>query len=63
MSLTILILKLQLQFFAHKMGQGSTKNGRDSIGRRLGQKLSDGQSDKSDNSIEIDDEFSMEEEY
>ncbi len=28
---------------AHKKGVGSTKNGRDSIGRRLGQKLSDGQ--------------------
>ncbi len=28
---------------AHKKGVGSTKNGRDSAGRRLGQKLSDGQ--------------------
>lgn len=34
---------LNLQFFAHKKGVGSTKNGRDSAGRRLGQKLSDGQ--------------------
>ncbi|WP_448807436.1 50S ribosomal protein L27 [Aminobacterium colombiense] len=25
-----------LQFFAHKKGQGSTTNGRDSIGKRLG---------------------------
>jgi large subunit ribosomal protein L27 len=32
-----------LQFFASKKGVGSTKNGRDSIGRRLGAKLSDGQ--------------------
>ena len=31
---------------AHKKGVGSTKNGRDSAGRRLGQKLSDGQSAK-----------------
>ncbi len=28
---------------AHKKGVGSTKNGRDSAGRRLGQKISDGQ--------------------
>lgn len=35
--------KLNLQLFAHKKGVGSTKNGRDSAGRRLGQKLSDGQ--------------------
>ena len=28
---------------AHKKGQGSTRNGRDSIGRRLGIKSSDGQ--------------------
>ncbi len=34
---------LNIQFFAHKKGVGSTKNGRDSVGRRLGQKLSDGQ--------------------
>ncbi len=38
--------KLNLQLFAHKKGVGSTKNGRDSAGRRLGQKLSDGQSTK-----------------
>ncbi len=31
---------------AHKKGVGSTKNGRDSAGRRLGQKLSDGQACK-----------------
>ncbi len=29
---------------AHKKGVGSTKNGRDSESKRLGQKLSDGQS-------------------
>ncbi len=34
---------LNIQFFAHKKGVGSSKNGRDSAGRRLGQKLSDGQ--------------------
>lgn len=28
---------------AHKKGMGSTRNGRDSIGRRLGLKKSDGQ--------------------
>ena len=35
--------KLDIQFFASKKGVGSTKNGRDSAGRRLGAKLSDGQ--------------------
>ncbi len=34
---------LDLQRFAHKKGQGSTQNGRDSAGRRLGAKASDGQ--------------------
>ena len=28
---------------AHKKGQGSTRNGRDSIGKRLGLKKGDGQ--------------------
>ena len=37
------MLKIGFQFFAHKKGGGSTKNGRDSAGRRLGAKLSDGQ--------------------
>lgn len=32
-----------LECFASKKGVGSTKNGRDSAGRRLGAKLSDGQ--------------------
>ncbi|NOQ50116.1 MAG: 50S ribosomal protein L27 [Mycoplasmataceae bacterium] len=34
---------LDIQFFAHKKGVGSSKNGRDSASKRLGQKLSDGQ--------------------
>lgn len=38
---------LNLQLFASKKGVGSTKNGRDSAGRRLGAKLSDGQFAKS----------------
>ncbi len=37
------MLKLSLQFFAHKKGVGSTKNGRDSRAQRLGVKRSDGQ--------------------
>lgn len=38
-----MLLKLNLQFFAHKKGQGSTKNGRDSNSKRLGAKRADGQ--------------------
>ncbi|BDV02456.1 MAG: 50S ribosomal protein L27 [Candidatus Hepatoplasma vulgare] len=34
---------LELQFFAHKKGGGSSKNGRDSHSKRLGVKLTDGQ--------------------
>ena len=34
---------LDLQLFASKKGVGSTKNGRDSAGRRLGAKRADGQ--------------------
>ena len=34
---------LDIQFFASKKGVGSTKNGRDSAGRRLGAKVGDGQ--------------------
>ncbi|MDR2903450.1 MAG: 50S ribosomal protein L27 [Clostridiales bacterium] len=34
---------INLQFFAHKKGVGSTKNGRDSEAKRLGVKRSDGQ--------------------
>ena len=36
-------LKLNIQLFAHKKGQGSTKNGRDSESKRLGAKASDGE--------------------
>lgn len=35
-----------LEMMASKKGVGSTKNGRDSAGRRLGAKLADGQSCK-----------------
>ena len=34
---------LNLQLFAHVKAQGSTKNGRDLAGRRLGAKVADGQ--------------------
>ena len=37
------MLRLNLQLFAHHKGQGSTSNGRDSAGRRLGAKASDGE--------------------
>ena len=37
------MLRLGLQFFAHKKGVGSTKNGRDSESKRLGVKRADGQ--------------------
>jgi len=36
-------LELNIQLFAHKKGQGSSTNGRDSRGRRLGAKASDGE--------------------
>ena len=36
-------LKLNIQLFAHVKAQGSTQNGRDSRGRRLGAKAADGQ--------------------
>ena len=36
-------LELNIQLFAHKKGQGSSTNGRDSEGRRLGAKASDGE--------------------
>lgn len=39
----MIFIKLNIQRFAHVKAQGSTKNGRDSRGRRLGAKLSDGQ--------------------
>ena len=37
------MMKLNIQLFAHKKGGGSTSNGRDSAGKRLGAKLADGQ--------------------
>ena len=37
------MFKISLQFFAHKKGVGSTKNGRDSESKRLGVKKADGQ--------------------
>ena len=37
------LIKLNIQLFAHKKGQSSTQNGRDSQGRRLGAKAADGQ--------------------
>ena len=40
------MMKLNIQLFAHKKGGGSTANGRDSAGRRLGAKLADGQTAK-----------------
>jgi large subunit ribosomal protein L27 len=38
----MLLLTLDLQFFASKKGVGSTKNGRDSESKRLGAKRADG---------------------
>lgn len=43
------MLKMNLQFFAHKKGLGSTKNGRDSESKRLGAKRADGQFVKAGN--------------
>ena len=37
------MLNIGLQFFAHKKGVGSTRNGRDSEAKRLGGKRGDGQ--------------------
>jgi len=37
------MINLSMQFFAHKKGVGSTKNGRDSKSKRLGAKRADGQ--------------------
>lgn len=37
------MLNMNLQLFASKKGVGSTKNGRDSIAKRLGVKRADGQ--------------------
>lgn len=43
MEVIITMLRISLQFFAHKKGVGSTKNGRDSESKRLGLKKGDGQ--------------------
>ncbi len=43
------MMNLNLQFFAHKKGVGSTKNGRDSKSKRLGAKRADGQFVKAGN--------------
>ena len=43
------MLYIGLQFFAHKKGGGSTKNGRDSNAKRLGAKRADGQTVKAGN--------------
>ena len=43
------MLRMNLQFFAHKKGVGSTKNGRDSESKRLGPKRADGQFVKAGN--------------
>mgnify|MGYP000904252953 CR=1 FL=1 len=39
----ITMLNIGIQFFAHKKGVGSTRNGRDSESKRLGVKRADGQ--------------------
>ena len=37
------MIKMNLQFFASKKGVGSSKNGRESMSKRLGAKRADGQ--------------------
>lgn len=37
------LMELNIQLFAHKKGQGSTQNGRDSESKRLGAKVADGE--------------------
>ena len=44
-----MMMNIGLQFFAHKKGGGSTKNGRDSEAKRLGPKRADGQFVKAGN--------------
>ena len=43
------MMMIGLQFFAHKKGGGSTKNGRDSNSKSLGAKRADGQFVKAGN--------------
>ena len=45
------MIKISMQFLAHKKGVGSTKNGRDSESKRLGVKRADGQFVKAGNII------------
>ena len=47
------MFNMNLQFFAHKKGVGSTKNGRDSESKRLGAKRADGQFVKAGNILYI----------
>lgn len=37
------MIRMDLQYFAHKKGMGSSRNGRDSESKRLGVKRADGQ--------------------
>jgi len=46
-----MLLKLNLQLFASKKGQGSTRNGRDSNPKYLGVKKYDGEAVKAGNII------------
>ncbi len=43
------MLQMNLQFFSHKKGMGSSRNGRDSMSKRLGAKRADGQFVKAGN--------------
>ena len=38
-----MMIRLNIRLFAHKKGMGSTKNGRDSMSKRLGAKKADGE--------------------
>ena len=51
------MMKMNLQFFAHKKGVGSTKNGRDSESKRLGAKRADGQFVKAGNILKEKEEI------
>ena len=46
------MLKMNLQFFSHHKGGGSTSNGRNSAGRRLGCKRAGGQFVKAGNILD-----------
>ena len=47
----MMIFNINIQLFAHKKGQGSTSNGRDSESKRLGAKKGDGEYVKAGNII------------